>query len=213
MLLRKEFVLSQTATFLNLLPFKGSKMGLPSKENKLLELFFNYPSKHWHFSELSEKTGLADSKLNKWLKRFMKEKLILRKKPEKKMPHYISNYSHPHYQNKKKLFAMAKLYESGLLDHLNSLQKPKVVIIFGSFVHWDWNDQSDVDLFIYGDDSELAPWDCERKLGRELQIFVCKDEAELKGFGPGLIRNILEGRIISGQIPFEVFKYAARKNP
>jgi predicted nucleotidyltransferase len=188
-------------------------MPIQSKENKLLELFFNYPSKQWHFSELSEKTGLADSKLNKWLHRFLKDNLILRNKPEKKMPHYISNFSHPHYQNRKQLFALSKLYESGLLDHLVSLKKPKAVIIFGSFAFWDWNNESDVDLFIYGDDSELNPWGCERNLKRELQIFVCKDKEELKRFGPGLIRNILEGKIVSGQIPFEVFKYAARKNP
>ncbi|MBN2053145.1 nucleotidyltransferase domain-containing protein [Candidatus Woesearchaeota archaeon] len=187
-------------------------MGLPSKENKLLELFFNYPSKQWHFSELSEKTGLADSKLNKWLHRFLKEKLILRKKPEKKMPHYISNFHHPHCQSRKKLFAMAKLYESGLMDHLNSLQKPKAIIIFGSFVHWDWNDQSDIDLFIYGDDSELAPWDCERKLGRELQFFICKDKKELSKLGPGLVRNMLQGLLVQGYVPKEVFEYAAKED-
>ncbi|MBW2990610.1 nucleotidyltransferase domain-containing protein [Candidatus Woesearchaeota archaeon] len=187
-------------------------MARPSKENQLLELFFNYPTKHWHFSELAKKTGLAESKLDKWLKRFAKEKLVLRKKPEKKRPHYISNHSHPHYQNRKKLFAMAKLYNSGLLDHLASLKKPRAVIIFGSFAHWDWYYESDIDLFIYGDDSELDPWKYEQKLGREFQIFVCKDEKELKRFGPGLLRNILEGKLISREIPIELIKYAARKD-
>jgi len=186
-------------------------MGLPSKEELLLEIFFNQPTKQWHFKELKERTKLADSKLAKWLAKFQKENLILRNKPEKKMPHYISNRFDIHFQNKKKLFAMQKLYESGLLDHLASLETPKLVIIFGSFVSWNWQEKSDVDLFIYGDDSELKTFEFEKKLNREIQVFVCEDEKKIKRFGSELIRNILRGIIIKGELPYEVLSYAGIK--
>jgi predicted nucleotidyltransferase len=201
----------QIKTFLNLLLFKGSKMSLPSKEEKVLEIFFNNPTKQWHFSELKKETKLADSKLAKWLTKFQKEKLILRNKPEKKMPHYISNRFDSHFQNKKKLFAMQKLYESGLLDHLASLEKPKLVILFGSIVSWNWQKESDIDLFIYGDDSELKTFEFEKKLGREIQVFSCPDEKKLKQFGSELVRNILRGIRIKGELPYEVLSYAGIK--
>jgi len=177
-------------------------MGLPSKEELLLELFYNHPTKQWHFKELKEKTKLADSKLAKWLNKFRKENLILRNKPEKKMPHYISNYNNSSFQNRKKLFAMQKLYESGLLDHLASLKKAKTVIIFGSFVRWDWYNESDVDLFIYGDTNDLRLAEFEMKLHRDIQVFACENGTELKKLGEGLLRNMLQGHLVKGDFDF-----------
>jgi predicted nucleotidyltransferase len=186
-------------------------MGLISRELDLLELFFNYPTKQWHFKELKERTKLADSKLAKWLTKFQKENLILRNKPEKKMPHYISNRFNPHFQSKKKLFAMQKLYESGLLDYLASLEKPKLVILFGSFISWNWHEKSDIDLFIYGDDAELRVFEFEKKLNREIQVFACEGKNKLEKYGGQLVRNILRGTIIKGELPYEMLSYAGNK--
>ena len=32
--------------------FNVSIMGKPSKESRIIELFFNEPSKHWHFKDI-----------------------------------------------------------------------------------------------------------------------------------------------------------------
>ena len=42
------------------------------------------------------------------------------------MPFFIANYEHANYDNRKKLYALNKLYESGLLTELQSLEKAKV---------------------------------------------------------------------------------------
>lgn len=111
---------------------------MQSKENKILELFFNDPTKEWHFEEILKDAKIARSKASHWLRQFTHNGLIRRIKEKGKMPYYISNYDFPAYQNKKKLFALTKLYDSGFLNHLSSLKTAKTIILFGSFARSDW---------------------------------------------------------------------------
>jgi len=51
---------------------------MKSKKEQVLELFYNYPTKEWHFEEIVRESRLARSKVNNWLKKFIKKKLIKR---------------------------------------------------------------------------------------------------------------------------------------
>lgn len=175
---------------------------MKSKENKIIEIFFENPTKEWHFEEIIKKTKLARSKADNWLKRFIKSRLIKRIKIKGKMPYYISNYESSEYKNKKKIFALNRLYESGLLNHLTSLKKAKTIILFGSFARSDWYKKSDIDIFIYGDPEGLKIADYELKLHRDLQVFICQEKKELSKLGKDLIRNIIKGNLIKGNLDF-----------
>ncbi|MBD3304226.1 hypothetical protein GF343_03705 [Candidatus Woesearchaeota archaeon] len=175
---------------------------MKSKENKVLALFFENPTKEWHFEEICKQTKMARSKADNWLKRFVKAGLIKRIKIKGKMPFYISNHDSPEYRNRKKIFALNKLYECGLLNHLASLKKAKTVILFGSFARSDWYKDSDIDIFIYGDPEGLKVADYELKLHRDLQVFVCQEKKELSRLGKDLIRNIIKGNLIKGNLDF-----------
>lgn len=179
-----------------------------SKGDNLLEVFFEQPAKYWHFRQLEKETKLAQSKLAGWLKRFQQEKLILKVKKRGKMPYYLANHQHPNYCNRKKLFALNKFYEIGLLNYLSSL-KAESIILFGSFSRSDWHKESDIDLFIYGDTDSLNLGEYQSKLHHEIQLFLSKNKNELKRFGPGLLRNIIKGVSIKGTIPAEVIQNAA----
>lgn len=171
-------------------------------ESEILELFFNYPTKYWHFKELKNNVPIADNKLSRWLKKFISEETILKIKEKGKMPYYVANYEFPDYQNKKRIFALNKLYASGLLNHLSSLKNAKTVILFGSFTRWDWYSNSDIDLFVYGSADDLEIGKYELKLNREIQVFICKNRRELRKFNAGLIKNIVKGDLIKGDIDF-----------
>ena len=183
-----------------LVPIMGTIM--KSKENQIMELFFENPTKEWHFEEIVKKTKIARSKVNNWLKKFVKSTLIRRIKKRDKMPYYLGNYDSPEYKNKKKIFALSKLYESGLLNHLDSLQKAETIIIFGSFSRSDWYENSDIDIFIYGDPEGLKIVNYELKLHRNIQLFICNGKKELMKLGKGLIRNIIKGNLIKGNLDF-----------
>jgi len=175
---------------------------MKSKKDKIIELFFEEPTRQWHFEEMLKEAKITRSKADSWLKKLIREKMIKRIKEKNKMPYYVSNYESPEYKNKKRIFALNRLYESGLLNHLYSLRKSKTVILFGSFSRSDWYKNSDIDIFIYGDEEGLKIMNYELKLHRNIQLFICRDNNELAKLGPGLIRNIIKGDLIKGDINF-----------
>ncbi len=171
-----------------------------SKEESVLWLFFNESSRHWHFEQILKAAKVSRSNAVKWLAKLEREGIILYVKPEGKMPYYIGNVNNPAYQNRKKVYALAKLQQSGFLDHLTALPDTKVIILFGSFSRWDWYKESDIDLFIYGNDDKLDIATYETALKREIQVFTVKNEKDLREFNPGLLRNIINGYRIKGRI-------------
>ena len=74
---------------------------MQSKEEQILELFFENPTKEWHFEEILKEAKITRSKADGWLKKFIKEDLAKKIKERGKMPYYISNYESPNFQNKK----------------------------------------------------------------------------------------------------------------
>jgi len=173
---------------------------MASKEEKILDLFLNESSKHWHFEHILKAAKVSRSNAVKWLAKFERQGIIRRIKPEGKMPYHIGNFDSPAYQTRKKVYALTKLQESGFLDHLTALPNTKTVILFGSLSRADWYTDSDIDLFIYGDDDQLDVATYETALKREIQVFTVKNEKELQEFNQGLLKNIMNGYRIKGRI-------------
>jgi predicted nucleotidyltransferase len=171
---------------------------MQSKEDLVLELFFNKP-KHWHFDELHKKADISKPQLSGWLKKFIREGLIKRIKKKGKMPYYIGIFDNPAFQRRKWLFGLEKLNASGLLSHLSTLEGAQLVVLFGSFSRYDWYEQSDIDIFIYGSDDAFEQGKYELALDREIQLFSAKGQKDLRKMGSGLIQNIMEGVLLKGK--------------
>jgi predicted nucleotidyltransferase len=169
---------------------------MKSKENYVLELFFN-SSRHWQFGELMEKAGISRRQLLNWLNKFEKDGLIRKVKEPGRHPYYVHNFPDPRFLNRKKLYALKNLTESGLLDHLVNLQDAKVVILFGSFSRADWYEHSDIDVFIYGKDVEFEQGRFEKILKREIQVFNARNKKELKHLDK-MLPAIISGDFIKG---------------
>lgn len=172
------------------------------KDEAVLDIFYNEPTKHWHFEEILKHANISRPQASKWLTKFQKDSLIQRIKEKGKMPYYISNWEHPNYQVKKRLYALQILERAGFLQHLASLPKAKTVIIFGSIVRGDWYTESDVDVFIYGDDNGYNYAHYWKALNREIQTFVCRTTKDIMKFAPGLLPNILKGYLVKGNWDF-----------
>jgi len=168
-----------------------------SKEEKVLRLFFN-SAKHWHFDELLKESGLSRSRLCFWLKKYEHNGIIKRIKPKGKRPYYAQIFS-ASFRNKKKLFALKQLTESGLLNHLSSLDEAKVIIIFGSFIRADWYEHSDIDIFIYGNSNDFEQGRFELKLKRDIQLHTAKDKNDLRRIDK-MLPYIFSGMFVKGTI-------------
>lgn len=172
------------------------------KEDDVLEIFFNEPTKHWHFEDIIKEANISRPQAAQWLKKFLQEKIIKKVRPSKKMPYYVGDCDHSAYQIKKRLFALQFLEKKGFLQHLAGLPLAKTVILFGSMNRWDWYSESDIDLFIYGESNGFEQYKYRSKLHREIEVFVCQNKEELKNLNPSLLQNILQGYVIKGTIDF-----------
>lgn len=169
-----------------------------SKEEAVLELLFNNP-KHWHFEELRRTAGISRPQLAQWLRKFQREGIIRRVKEKGKMPYYVQDFENPGFRQRKKLFALRMLTDSGLLAHLAGLDGAKAVILFGSFTRPDWYYGSDIDVFIYGREDEFEQGRYERKLGREIQVHGARTKRDLRKMGR-MLPSIITGNFIKGTI-------------
>ena len=95
---------------------------------------------------------------------------------------------------------LTKLYHSGLIRGLISLENAKTIILFGSAIKGDWYKDSDVDIFIYGSPEGFKKNKYELKLKKDIELHVFKTKNEIKRVKTGLIDNILNGYIIKGRI-------------
>ncbi|MEK6962799.1 MAG: nucleotidyltransferase domain-containing protein [Nanoarchaeota archaeon] len=179
------------------------------KEESVLELFFNEPTKHWHFEGILKSAKISRPQAVQWIKKFMQEGLVQRLKPRGKMPYYTGNYEHPSYRTKKRIYTLNQLYKIGFITHLMTLPKAKSVILFGSFARADWHSESDIDLFVYGNPEGLNQSKYERLLHREIQLFNAQSPEDLKKMGIPLLLNILKGQTIKGTPDFLAVKIHA----
>lgn len=172
------------------------------KDEAVLTLFYNQPTRHWHFEEILREAYISRPQAAQWLKHFEQEKVIKKIKQKWRMPYYVADYESSAYQARKKLFALNELEKKSFLSHLAGLPKARAVILFGSMSRWDWNRDSDIDVFIYGDSEGFDKVTYRSKLHREIETFVCRDERELKKLGPAFLRNIVGGYIVKGTLDF-----------
>lgn len=186
---------------------------MASKEERILELFLNEPTKYWHFTKIVKTARITKTASNKWLKKLQNEKIIKRVKPRGKMPYFQGNWEHDNYKNRKKIYALQKLYETGLIPKLQSLKNAYTIIIFGSFVRSDWITDSDVDVFIYGGNVEIPTDSMWKGLGfqgrpRTVQVHTFHTKKEMEDVKSGLLKNVLRGYVVKGDI-YEVMGVTA----
>ena len=115
------------------------------------------------------------------------------------------------YDADEQLTLIKQIYKEHGFDNKEYNHKGiKTAILFGSFARGDWNKSSDIDLFIYGDDSGFDKAGFERKLGREIQVLSYIDSHMMsKELDPKLLPNIARGFQIKESLePFTVTVHA-----
>ena len=91
--------------------------------DKILELIFEYPNQKFSVREISKKTKIPSSSVQRYLQEFKKEGLITKEGIVNS-----ENYS----KLKKSFFMIDKIYKSGVISYLIKKLNPSAIIIFGS---------------------------------------------------------------------------------
>lgn len=166
-------------------------------EQKLLDLFFERPMSKFHVRELGRLTDLDTKTVMKYLKDFVKKYLIVRKKEKKGFPFYEANRLSPLYRYKKSQLVIERIYESNLIPFLEKELKPQVIVLFGSVQKGTYHEKSDIDIFVQAKQMKLNLSKFEKKLKRKIVLFF---EEDPKSLTKGLLQNIYNGYMLSGQL-------------
>lgn len=176
-------------------------MASPSKEENVLRLILeNSPLKEWHFEEMVREAKITRLVANKWLKRYVSEGLLKHAKEKGKFPYFTVGSNNPVYYSLKRVYALEQLHKSGLIPKLLSLKEAKTVILFGSIIKGDWYKGADIDIFIFGDIPDFDKKVYEHKLQKSIELHVFQNRREINAVKTGLIKNVINGYVIKGQI-------------
>ena len=161
-----------------------------------LKLFFEDNYRRINVREYARLTGISPPNASKKLSELEKEGLV-KKEVERKYFYYSANKSNKVFIELSRIYWYELLTNSGLIEHLiKELVKPKI-ILFGSLSKAEVRRESDIDLAIFTPSTkELNLKLFEKKIGRDIQIFMFKNKDDVKS--EELINNIRNGFIITG---------------
>jgi len=157
-------------------------------ENKILELYYEYPEKRFTIRGLSDLSGIPRATIHKYLVHLRKLKII---------DYNNEIISGNLFYVKKINYFTEKIVESGLIDYLIKKLNPSSIILFGSIRRGDSIKESDVDLFVESyikKDIDLKKY--EKFIGHKVQLFV---EGNISKLHDGLLNNVVNGIKLYGE--------------
>ncbi len=166
-----------------------------STKEKVLEFFFRNPSKESHLRELSRLLKLSMPTIISATDYLAKENLIIKSKSGFITKVYANRES-TEFIRKKRIYNLAMIYESGIVENLLRIYNhPKSIILFGSFSRGDDIEKSDTDIAVITKKKiSLDTTQYEKFLGRSISIH----EVDLNEASQEFKLNLANGIVLEG---------------
>lgn len=163
---------------------------------KIMELFFELPTKNFQLREVSRLSGIAVTSARKYLNELAKEGLV-RKDNQTPYPSYVGNSVNPLFRVYKQQVIILKIFHSGLIEYLEKETLPRCIIIFGSARKGEYTTKSDIDIFVQSSGKTINLRKYEQILRHKINILF---EPELNHLSNELMNNIINGVVLYGFI-------------
>ncbi|MFC1690592.1 nucleotidyltransferase family protein [Nanoarchaeota archaeon] len=163
---------------------------------RILELFIEYSSRDFSIRGIARQLKLSHATVIKHIKDLVKLKLV-KKKEDTLYPTYYANSENRKYKFYKKNYIIHEINESGLVNYLEEKLFPSSLILFGSCSKGDFNQNSDIDIFVESKESKLDLSIYEKKLKRKINLLF---EPNINKLSKELRNNIINGIILYGFI-------------
>ena len=162
---------------------------------KVLEIFFENPSREFHLRELSRLLDLSMPTIISATDRLAKDSMIIKEKG-KVITKVLANRDSIDFTRFKRLHNLELVYESGIVNHLSeSYCQPKTIILFGSFSKGEDIEKSDIDIAAVTNKKlrlDLSKY--EKNLKREISLH----EISLDRISREFKANLLNGIVLEG---------------
>lgn len=162
---------------------------------RILQLFFDYPTKHFQLREICRILQLGMPSVRNHIKKLEKQGFI---KKEKKgiYESYVSTGSEL-FKIYKRNDILIRLHKSGLIEFLTDTFVPDVIVLFGSSSRGEDIETSDIDLFLIAKGKEVDLKKFEEKLRRKITLHF---EERISDVPKELLNNIINGIVVDGYL-------------
>lgn len=167
---------------------------LHTNKLKIMELFFEEPSKNFQIRGISRLTGIAVTSVKNYLNELRKENII-RLDNKTLFKSYIANEEIRLFKIYKQQNMILKLYTSGLIDFLEENMGASCIILFGSVRKGEYTKNSDIDLFVQSTKQEVGLEKFEKILKHKINLLV---EENINSLSNELFNNVVNGIKLSG---------------
>ena len=165
---------------------------------KTADFFFENPSKKSGLLEISRSVRLAHTSAKKNLTELVKSKLVVESvdlKGKRKFRTYKANADSKRFRDRKMVYNVISLLDSGLIEFIEDKLSPKCIVLFGSYRRGEDVESSDIDVFVECKEERISVIKFRKKLNRIIQLHFKEDfnlySAELKN-------NVINGFVLSG---------------
>ncbi|MEK6959538.1 MAG: nucleotidyltransferase domain-containing protein [Nanoarchaeota archaeon] len=173
---------------------------MPDNKLRIMRIFFDDPLAEGGFQlrEISRKAKVAPPSTKRYLKELQSEGLItITKHRMLGYPTYRANRDDERFLKKKRIDNIARIQESGLIDHIDRSCHPNAIIIFGSAGRGEDIKESDIDIYVEATQQEIDTKRFASGLNRKIQLFFRKDFGKMS---EELKNNIINGVIMKGYL-------------
>jgi len=161
---------------------------------RILQEFFNSPTKNFQMRELSRLTKIAQQSVINHLNALLKEGLI-KKEKNGIYPSFKANRDNELFRLYKKNDLILKLQQNSIISYIYDSCMPDAIILFGSASKGEDIEGSDIDLFLQAKEKKLNFDKYEKILNRKISLFFEEDFSKLS---KELKNNILNGIVLKG---------------
>lgn len=160
-------------------------------EEKIKELFFDFPNRRFHTREISRIIKVSAPAVSKALKNLGKQGFLSVKK---KFLHEITASRTERFTSEKKLSNLKRIYDSGLRDYLKEEFPLTTIVLFGSYSRGEDTEKSDIDIAILGKEQKLNIKKYSDLLKKQINI----QYLNMKKISKELRNNLFNGILLSG---------------
>lgn len=162
---------------------------------KVLDAFFENPSREFYLRELSRLLKLSMPTIISTTDKLAKENLIIKTKG-KVLTKVMANRENANFVKSKRVYNLELIYNSYIVDYLSkSYNQPKCIILFGSFSRGEDIEKSDIDIAVITNkklDIDLPEY--EKKLKRAINLH----EINLSKISEEFRANLANGIVLEG---------------
>ena len=162
---------------------------------RILQLFFDQPTKHFQLREISRLINLGMPSVINHVKNLEKQRLV-KKERFGVYDSYISSGSDL-FKVYKRNDILLRIHQSGLIECLEDALMPDAIVLFGSCSRGEDIETSDIDLFLVAEEKDIDLKKFEKVLKRKISLhfeqYVSKVQKEL-------LNNIINGTVLFGYL-------------